>query len=331
MNDGSQAQYRSLYDRLESEYGCLVLHHFQNKGKGAALKTGIRAALNNCPMLSGVVTADADGQHTPEDIVRLVSALPEHSGSLILAARGLSSGNVPLHNLLGNRITSLVFFFCTQIFCADTQTGLRAIPARLLNDCLSIPGDRYEYEMNMLCAFAGKGVPFVMLPIKTVYHDRNASSHFRPLRDSARIYRNLLKFGASSLLSAAADLILFSLLASLLFGRTSGGMLFSTLFARAASGVLNFALNRNWSFASRGRLSQQGFKYFSLFIVQMLLSSYLVTLLSALPLPLTVLKIFADCVLFGISFLVQRILIFPASATPQDAPPPGCAAKKEPL
>ncbi len=123
VNDGSQAQYRSLFDRLESEYGCLVLHHFQNKGKGAALKTGIRAALNNCPMLSGVVTADADGQHTPEDIVRLVSALPEHRGSLILGARGFSSGNVPLHNLLGIRITSLVFFFCTQIFSRIPRRG----------------------------------------------------------------------------------------------------------------------------------------------------------------------------------------------------------------
>lgn len=59
---------------------------------------------------------------------------------------------------------------------------------------LTIPGDRYEYEMNMLMNFAYKGNPFVYVPIETIYLEKNKSSHFHPVKDSVRIYSNILRY-----------------------------------------------------------------------------------------------------------------------------------------
>jgi hypothetical protein len=215
-------------------------------GKGAALKTGFRYAAYTYPDCIGYVTADADGQHTVEDILRVAEFLKKHPEKLILGKREFSHGNVPARSAWGNRITSFIYLLNTGRRCEDTQTGLRGIPSIYVDLCLSIAGDKYEYEMNMLLEMGRKEIPFKYVPIETIYIDGNASSHFHPVRDSVRIYLNIFKYSLSSLLSAIADILLFTLLVSIFFGKTTVGVLEATVIARVISGCVNFSFNKKW-------------------------------------------------------------------------------------
>ncbi len=309
IDDGSREAYRGVFDTLERKGLCPVVRHESNRGKGAALRTGLREAARLWPDADGFVTADADGQHSPEDILRVASLLRDHPDSLILGRRDFGHSGVPLRSMLGNRITSVVYLLSTGRWCADTQTGLRGIPAELLDTCLGVKGDRYEYEMNLLLALGKSGVPFVGVPIETIYIDSNRSSHFDPLRDSAMIYVNIIKFSLSSLLAAAADLTLFTVFVHLVFGGGALGILASTAAARLLSGTLNFAVNRSWVFRSGGG-GEQAAKYFLLFFCQMAASWLAVTALSHVASSLTLAKLLVDAGLFLISYQIQKRAVF---------------------
>ncbi|MCX5775282.1 MAG: bifunctional glycosyltransferase family 2/GtrA family protein [Firmicutes bacterium] len=314
VNDGSAPSFQPFYDTLTNDYHCLVLAHPKNKGKGAALKTALREISKIYPNLLGVVTADADGQHLPKDIVAVGDALIEHPTSLILGTRNLSSKNVPWTSRAGNRITSFVFRLSSHRRVKDTQTGLRGIPKIYFEACLKVHGDRYEFEMNMLSALAADDVSFIPVPIDTVYLEKNKSSHFKPWRDSTLIYFHLLKgiikMSISSLLSAALDLGLFTLFTYYIFEASVNGILAATILARCLSGVFNFTLNKLWAFQSKGENVKKAIKYFLLFVVQMLLSGYIVTWLATLPFNVTLIKLVVDGLLFLLSYFIQKTFIF---------------------
>lgn len=320
VDDGSRDDCRTFFTQLENDYNCIVCRHMTNMGKGAALKTGILRAVEIVPDLLGVVTADADGQHLPGDIIHIADVLSECQNSLIIGTRDFSSAVVPFNSRWGNRITSVVFRLSTGIKCTDTQTGLRGIPMSLIKFCLSVPGDRFEYEMNMLIACVKNGIPLEMIPISTIYLENNHSSHFHPVKDSVRIYynilKNVIKFVFASLFCAVFDLTVFTVLIHFLFGRSSEGILYATVIARCFSGIINFLINKIWCFGVHGDNLAQAVKYFILFCMQMFLSWLFVTLLSSLPAHLTLLKILTDTMLFIISYIIQRKLIFKKNQLP---------------
>lgn len=194
-DDGSGPEYTPIFIRA-GELGCIVVRHEHNLGKGAAIKTGIGKAVREFGSGIGIITADADGQHLPQDIVKISDALTAYRDHLILGVRDFSGENVPPRCAFGNRMTSALFRFGTGITCCDTQTGLRGIPQGLVPLAQRTEGDRYDYEMNFLVE-AVRTAPLIMIPIETVYEDGNAGSHFRPVRDSLLIYREpLLKLVA---------------------------------------------------------------------------------------------------------------------------------------
>lgn len=163
----------------------VVLVHSRNRGKGAALRTGLAWIRDNLPDVRGVVTADADGQHRPHDVLRVAMALRSRTGGIVLGVRAFS-GNVPLRSRFGNWWARQIFRLLTGASVADTQTGLRGIPRDLFAQMLAIPGDRYEYEMEMLAQAATFPQPPLQISIETVYIAANKSSHFQPLRDTLR-------------------------------------------------------------------------------------------------------------------------------------------------
>ena len=149
VDDGSGSDYRPIFEAAEQMEGVVVVRHAVNQGKGRALKTGFNAIMNQWPE-AAVITADADGQHTPRDIARLADELDASDGkTIVLGKRGFGKGT-PAKSLMGNTITRHVFALSTGKMIYDTQTGLRGIPASLLPEMMHIPGERYEYEMNML-------------------------------------------------------------------------------------------------------------------------------------------------------------------------------------
>lgn len=128
VDDGSCAAARLVFADA-GRLGAVVLYHGGNRGKGAALKTALRYCRAAWPGLAGCVTADADGQHTAADILRVADALRGAPGRLVLGCRDFSDPCVPARSRLGNRMTCAALRLLCGIRLPDTQTGLRGIPA----------------------------------------------------------------------------------------------------------------------------------------------------------------------------------------------------------
>ena len=126
----------------------------KNRGKGHALKTGFEYILNNTNESIGVVTADADGQHLVKDILSIAAEVYNQKDKIVLGERKFV-GKVPLRSKVGNTATRGIFTLVSGQKILDTQTGLRGFPIKLLPWLLSVEGERFEYEMNMLLE-AGK-------------------------------------------------------------------------------------------------------------------------------------------------------------------------------
>lgn len=311
VDDGGGKLYESVFVQAACFKDCHILTHEQNKGKGAALKTGITFISRAFPNTVGCVTADADGQHSESDILALCEALYKHPGALILGVRDFSADDVPARSRMGNRITALVFRMATGVRCSDTQTGLRGISAGEFKNALDIEGDRYEYEMYQLLECARRGVEFIQLAIKTIYIDENSSSHFHVFRDSMLIYGCIIRFAASSIVTTLIDLTAFTLLSRYLLGADYHGVFLSTVIARICSGAVNFALNSKWVFGAE-KTARAFFKYVLVFLLIMALSASIVGLLSQLvKLPVLV-KIIVDGALFFLSYYLQKRFVFSA-------------------
>lgn len=162
-----------------------LLVHEKNLGKGSALKTGLAYIGES----ADVVTADADGQHAPDDIERVAKALATHRDGLVLGVRAFD-GKVPLRSRFGNFWTRIWFWFATGLWVSDTQTGLRGIPSELVRRVASLPGARFEYEMAMLADTRLHAERPLEIPIRTIYIPGNVSHH-RPLADTRLIYKVL--------------------------------------------------------------------------------------------------------------------------------------------
>lgn len=311
INDGSNASCLSIFNKIEKDYGCMVISHEKNKGKGEALKTGIAAIKKIYPNAAGFVTADADGQHSPDDIAVICDTLCKNPSSVILGTRDFNKKNVPFKSKYGNKITSAVFLLTAGRRCADTQTGLRGFPISLTDELLGIPGSRFEYETNVLAKLARNKINFIEIPIETIYNDGNRESHFRPFKDSFLIYAQIIKFILSSLASFCIDISLFTVFRITLFASFAEKIIYSTVSARVLSGIFNYNMNKKAVFGDKEKNINSLFKYAALFLIQMFLSSVMVRLLANVSESnATVIKIIIDTLLFIISFIIQKIFVF---------------------
>ena len=318
VDDGGGETFQPLFERCAA-LGAPVVRHAVNLGKGRALKTGLNEIILRWPDANGVITADADGQHTPEDIRKVADALRENPRSLIIGGRTFA-GKVPWKSRAGNAITRAVFRIATGIRIHDTQTGLRGIPRETVGWMLAMPGERYEFEMNMLLQLRERMLPSLEVPIETVYIEENASSHFSPFRDAARIYWVILKYVFAALLSFAVDYGLYLLGLGLAATLTPAGAqppaytaAICYAFARICSSLLNYMLNKHAVFGGHGGKSAI-IRYYLLAATQMALGAGLTSALAyATRLSPGVAKLPVDLLLFFISFFVQRDFVFKAA------------------
>ncbi len=308
IDDGSDATCSLVFTEAK-KLGFLILKHEKNKGKGAALKTGIKFAIDNLDISHGFITVDADGQHKVCDIIKVANALKSNSNSLILGVREFGVKNVPLKSYLGNKITSRVFKSCTGISCKDTQTGLRGIPASLIETALKTEGFRYEYEYHFL-QDAVKQTSLYTVEIETVYFDNNKQSHFHPIHDSLLIYQKPLKFIASSLIGFLTDIISFTVILHLLSLYSLENILIATLISRVLSGVVNFIINKKSVFCLQSSVIYSFTKYILLFLFIMVSSAVCTTGLDILFENAVLSKIIVDINLFFFSYSVQKNWVF---------------------
>ena len=327
VDDGSAAEYQPIFSKIAAWDGCKVLHHEVNRGKGAALRTGF-AYIRDHTNLKGVVTADSDGQHTVPDTLKLTKELSDRE-EVLLGSRDFSKDNpnVPPKSRFGNRLTSGVFRVLYGRWLPDTQTGLRVFPRSLLDFMLSVTGDRFEYEMNMLIRCTAEKVALRPLPIETIYMEENKGTHFHPIRDSWRIYKLLLgsffRYSAASILSFVIDYAVLCLLMFWVFKDrpdvTFLGIPFSfkalvaAPIARLCSAPVNFLLNKNFVFHAekdRGAILRYAVLAFGAMAVTTLVFGFLdhwvrVNILHVL------LKIVIDSAMYLVNFRVQKAWVFP--------------------
>lgn len=320
VNDGSGKEYDPIFSKageLIMEEGGVILEHEYNCGKGRALKTAFAYALSNYPGITGVVTADSDGQHTAENIYKVTEYLLDNRHAMILGVRRFDQGGIPWKSRFGNNLTEKVFKYVTGIHISDTQTGLRGIPGTYIPRLLNTKGERFEYEMRMLLE-AAEDIEIIEVPIETIYDSKEKhQTHFRPIKDSIKIYQILcerfLKFILASLSSSVLDLILFAVFCAMLkkeHPEIYGAV--ATVAARVISALYNYGINYRVVFKSEADIASSGVKYAILAIIQMFCSATAITVLIRL-FPTTsefLMKIGVDTILFFISYKIQQKKVF---------------------
>ena len=307
VDDGSRPDCQPLFAELSEKERVTVLHHEVNRGKGAAMKTAFKYVYDHIPDAEGVITVDADGQHLPDDVLRVAEAFSTHRDALVTGSRRFT-GNVPFKSRAGNAITRLVFAASTGVKVYDTQTGLRAFSRENIPCMLSLKGDRYEYEISQLLYCCRELIPIVEVPIETVYIEDNASSHFRAFRDGWRIYKMILKFVSSSFLSFLLEYVLFLLL-SWMTEDWALSLLFATAVSRILSSVFNYWLNKQWVFEAANKTSFLRYVVLALFIFGFHYGLlYLFTAICGIP--KWIAYIIVQLIVYPMSFVLQRKFVF---------------------
>ena len=263
--------------------------------------------MSDAPEIAGIVTLDADGQHRPADAARIAATLGQSPDSLVLGARAFDpQARVPFRSRVGNGLTRFLFRMIYGGGVEDTQTGLRGLPLAFLPAALSLPSNRYDYELDMLIEAIRQKRPIINVPIETVYIDGNRSSHFNPVLDSLRIYFSLLRFSASALTAVVLDFLVFYLLLGV-----TANIALSLAGGRVLATTVNFAMNRKFVFRYRQGVAGALARYLALVVVLAILSYVLIlqmsTMLGISPLAA---KLIAESLLFVVSFLVQRHFVF---------------------
>jgi glycosyltransferase involved in cell wall biosynthesis len=304
VNDGSHAEKNILFASLEARAACYVLTHAVNLGKGRALKTAFNFVLTQWPNALSVVTADADSQHTPKDILNVIESSMAQPKVFHIGVRHFGK-SVPFRSKFGNILTRQIFRLLMGIRISDTQSGLRGIPAHVLRELLLISGERYEFELAMLITLRRLRVRLLEVPIETVYLNNNSSSKFNPFIDSMKIYFVFFRFLFSSLTSALLDFVVF-----MAAFHVSDSVLLSLIISRFTASIINYFVNLRLVFKKHQNTLSTMVKYYLLVAFIMSLSYLMISLFKQNGLHIATAKILTETILFIVSFSLQRDFVF---------------------
>ena len=325
VNDGSGERYEDIFNECRAFPNVEVIGYETNRGKGFALKKGFAYIRENHPDFTAVVTADSDGQHTPNDILRTAQTTLENPDKLVLGSRCWNEENIPFRSRYGNKITKFIFKWISGTKVEDTQTGLRGFSPAVAAEFLKTKGDRFEYEMNMLMEARLRHIEILEIPIETVYIEENKSSHFRPFKDSVKIYsvffKHLSKFIISSLSATVIDFALYAIMLNAVFGYTGENtgfldnltdyrIVISFVVARVLSSAFNFAINKYVVFKERKRSAREIVKYYAIVVVVFLCTVLLNSLFLTVGVAQWLCQPLATFIMFFISYYFQRVIVF---------------------
>ena len=303
VNDGSNKEYNKIFDKIKDKVH--LISYQDNQGKGYALKKGISYIKEKYQNDYLIVTMDSDGQHTIEDAIKLCEYAKSHLNTYVLGMRKRNE-KTPLRSRLGNSITKFVYSVITHIDLYDTQTGLRAFTYNLTDFMLSVPGNRFEYEMNALLLSPKNGINLHEIEIETIYIDNNKGTHFKALRDSFLIYKDIIKFSFSSIISFLIDYFLFIILSFFI-----NSLIVCNIIARIISATCNYLLNRKYVFHSKNSLTKSILSYSLLAISILVCNTILLHIfVEKLLINKFISKIIVEIVMFIISYFVQKNFIF---------------------
>lgn len=186
VNDGS-TEPNLFLQQLSKDNNVLLVHHNINLGKGAAIKTAIRALIEKGMPIDCIVTVDSDGQHLAKDVSRVIESALKDNSAIHIGSRYLERSKTPWRSLIGNYFSRKFFYCLYKNELKDTQSGLRAYPQHFLSTLLALKSDRYDFEMEAIIRALHLNVRICETQIETVYISKNQSSHFKPVLDSCRV------------------------------------------------------------------------------------------------------------------------------------------------
>jgi glycosyltransferase involved in cell wall biosynthesis len=169
--------------------GATLLRHPRNRGKGAALQTAFAWAER--AGARAVLTMDADGQHDPAEIPRLVEAHRDHPRAVVVGVRSFAPEDMPRRSRIGNRISTWWISKFAGRPHADTQSGFRVYP-RALYAAAPLASTRFETETELLLWAAKMELPLVEVPIATIYGPDRVT-HFHGFRDTLRVIKLVIR------------------------------------------------------------------------------------------------------------------------------------------
>jgi glycosyltransferase involved in cell wall biosynthesis len=171
-------------DRIAEIKGIQIICHKKNKGKGAALMSGFIAA---SAVADWAITIDADGQHYPEDALKLIAAIPEGMQPIVVGVRdGMAGEHVPWTSRFGRKFSNFWVWISGGPALLDSQSGMRIypLPQALY---LGTKARRFQFEVEILVQAKRKGIPVMEIPVRVNYHPGGTRiSHFRPYVDFLR-------------------------------------------------------------------------------------------------------------------------------------------------
>lgn len=237
VDDGSGQEYKEIFDKISDK--AEVIPIVCNSGKGGALKTGMHILMQSHPECEYFVTADADGQHKCEDIIRIFDEL-ERGSEFVLTVRKFRK-DMPFRSKVGNNLSRYIYSILNGHYFPDNQSGLRGFKAKNAEWLVKVDGNKYDYEMNVLYYADKQGIQITTMPIEALYIDNNSSSHFNPVKDTIKIYARLFY---SARITFASWLIMETMLlfASIFIGYR---VIHITIPTIGATGVIfNIILNK---------------------------------------------------------------------------------------
>ncbi len=182
VNDGSTDSTQEILNNIE---GLTIVSYRDNKGKGHALKTAFKKAIELG--YSSAITMDADGQHYAKDIQMFLEANEKYPGTLIVGERNLNGVERTAGSNFANKFSNFWFFVQTGCNLKDTQTGFRLYPLKKLCG-LNLLTSRYEAELLVMVLASWHGVKIKSIPIDVYYPPKEERvTHFRPIADFTRI------------------------------------------------------------------------------------------------------------------------------------------------
>lgn len=296
VDDGSGEAYDEIFDKA-SAYAD-VRRYENNRGKGEALKYGLNSIKEGFQPPYTVVTADADGQHRVEDIVKVCETALQHPDSLVLGRRELDK-STPIKSRIGNGISRVLYHLTTGRKIYETQTGLRAFSNKLLPRFLKLPGHRYEYEIDMI--LNASDLDIIETEIQTVYFDNNAASHFRPFADTVSLDKEFIRYKIPSLIAGAAGYLLFVVSALILHT-----WLIPAVAARVCTQLLKAILNKVIPFSEKPPFG----RFLLTSVILLLCDTALMWALTAIGVNIFLAKLISCILMVIISVLLRRLFVF---------------------
>ena len=187
VDDGSADQ---TYEKAQIVAGVIVLRHFINRGKGAAVKTGIEGA----KILDAdvVVTMDGDGQHDPQEIAKMVRLVAD-GHDVVLGTRMMNRETMPPWKILANQAGNFFTWMIHGLWVTDSQSGFRAYSRKAVA-CIETRTDRYEYDSEVIREIRRHGLKYVEMPITVRYTQYSQSKAARqtPLNGLKTLFKMFL-------------------------------------------------------------------------------------------------------------------------------------------